>query len=42
MRAANGTLSIFSSDEDSDLANVDSVLECMSGKLYKIPGGLGG
>lgn len=42
VRAANGTLSMFSSGEDSHLANVDSILECMSGKLYKIPGGLGG
>ena len=41
-RAANGTLSIFSSGEDYDLANARSILECLSGKLYQIPGGLGG
>lgn len=41
-RAANGTLSIFSSGNDSDLAHAHSILECMSSKLYQIPGGLGG
>lgn len=42
IRAAGGTLSIFSSGKDSDLANAHPILECMSAKLYKIPGGLGG
>jgi len=41
-RAADGTLSIFSSGTDADLANAHAILECMSGKLYKVPGGLGG
>ena len=41
-RAADGTLSIFSSGEDSDLEHANSILESMSSKLYKIPGGLGG
>ena len=41
-RAQNGSLSIFSSGDDSDLAHAHPILECMSGKLYKIPGGLGG
>jgi len=41
-RAADGTLSIFSSGKDSDLAHAQSILECMSAKLYHIPGGLGG
>lgn len=40
-RAADGTLSIFSSGKDSDLDNAYAILECMSGKLYRIPGGLG-
>jgi len=41
-RAANGTLSIFSSGDDVHLAHVQPILECLSAKLYKIPGGLGG
>ncbi|KAL8865423.1 MAG: hypothetical protein Q9198_009330, partial [Flavoplaca austrocitrina] len=41
-RAAAGTLSIFASGSKPDLENVRSVLERMSGKLYEIPGGLGG
>lgn len=41
-RAADGTLSIFSSGQDLDLAHARSILECMSAKLYHIPGGLGG
>ncbi|KAL9041095.1 MAG: hypothetical protein Q9180_001511, partial [Flavoplaca navasiana] len=41
-RAAAGTLSIFASGSKPDLENAQSVLECMSGKLYEIPGGLGG
>ncbi|KAL8684202.1 MAG: hypothetical protein Q9218_008382, partial [Villophora microphyllina] len=41
-RAAAGTLSIFASGEKSHLENAHPFLECMSGKLYHIPGGLGG
>ena len=41
-RAANGTLSILSSGEEAHLDYASSVLECMSSKLYRIPGGLGG
>ncbi|KAL8710581.1 MAG: hypothetical protein Q9220_004805 [cf. Caloplaca sp. 1 TL-2023] len=41
-RAADGTLSIFASGEWTHLANADAILKCMSGKLYEIPGGLGG
>ncbi|KAK4691413.1 hypothetical protein P7C71_g5582, partial [Lecanoromycetidae sp. Uapishka_2] len=41
IKAANGTLSIFSSGDESHLANVDSILNCLSAKLYKVPGGLG-
>lgn len=43
-RAANGTLSIFSSGEEANLndADVKAVLSCLSAKLYTIPGGLGG
>lgn len=41
-RAADGTLSIFSSGKDSDLVRAHSILECLSAKLYHIPGGLGG
>ena len=41
-RAADGTLSIFAAGEEADLANANQILECMSSKLYKIPGGLGG
>ena len=41
-RAADGTLSIFSSGKDSDLDHAHPILECMSSKLYRIPGGLGG
>jgi 3-hydroxyisobutyrate dehydrogenase len=40
-RAANGTLSIFSSGTESDLANAHSILDCMAGKLYHVPGGIG-
>lgn len=35
IRAANGTLSIFSSGPDSDLDAAKEVLECMSGNLYR-------
>ena len=41
-RAANGTLSIFSSGGDTHLDHAHEILECLSGKLYRIPGGLGG
>ena len=41
-RAANGTLSIFAAGEEADLAHANQILGCMSSKLYKIPGGLGG
>lgn len=40
-RAANGTLSIFSSGRESDLANAHAILDCMAGKLYNVPGGIG-
>ncbi|KAK3113226.1 hypothetical protein LTR53_009682 [Teratosphaeriaceae sp. CCFEE 6253] len=38
LRAADGTLSIFSSGPDEDLAAAGAVLECMSGNLYKMGG----
>lgn len=41
-RAANGTLSIFAAGQEADLVHANQILECMSSKLYKIPGGLGG
>ncbi len=44
-RAANGTLSIFASASDPTyLSHARDVLRCLSGegKLYEIPGGLGG
>ena len=41
-RAADGTLSIFSSGEEAHLDHVSLVLECMSSKLYRVAGGLGG
>ena len=41
-RAADGTLSIFSSGEEAHLDHASLVLECMSSKLYRIAGGLGG
>ena len=40
-RAADGTLSIFSSGDDSALDHAHPILECLSSKLYKIPGDLG-
>jgi 3-hydroxyisobutyrate dehydrogenase len=40
-RAANGTLSIFSSGREPDLANAHAILDCMAGKLYNVPGGIG-
>lgn len=36
IRAANGTLSIFSSGPDDDLDNAKQVLETMSGNLYRM------
>lgn len=41
-RAAEGTLSIFSSGAIEHLETVREILECLSSKLYQIPGGLGG
>lgn len=41
-RAANGTLSIFASGNDAHLDTTQSILDCMSSKLYRVPGGLGG
>ena len=41
-RAANGTLSIFASGQDSHFDHAYPILECMSSKLYRIPGDLGG
>jgi 3-hydroxyisobutyrate dehydrogenase len=40
IRAANGTLSIFSSGPDSDLDHASTVLAAMSDPLYRIPGGI--
>lgn len=41
-RAADGTLSIFASGSKPHLDHARAILECMSGKLYEAPGGLGG
>lgn len=41
-RAADGTLSVFASGAKDDVENARAVLQCMSGKLYEIPGGVGG
>ncbi|KAL8767402.1 MAG: hypothetical protein Q9209_006092 [Squamulea sp. 1 TL-2023] len=41
-RAADGTLSIFASGSKDHLKNAHAILDCVSGKLYEIPGGLGG
>ncbi|KAK4967730.1 hypothetical protein LTR42_010057 [Elasticomyces elasticus] len=38
IRAADGTLSIFSSGPDGDLDAAKDVLECMSGNLYRMGG----
>jgi len=40
IRAANGTLSIFSSGPAQDLLQAKAVLEAMSDPLYHIPGGI--
>lgn len=40
-RAANGTLSIFSSGPGEGLKIAHPVLDCLSGTLYEIPGGIG-
>lgn len=37
-RAADGTLSIFSSGPDEDLEAAEAVLQCMSGNLYRMGG----
>ena len=42
IRAAEGKLSIFSSGSGPDLLRAQGILDCMSARLYKIPGGLGG
>lgn len=39
--AAAGTLSIFSSGPEQGLSRAKPVLECLSKKLYTIPGGIG-
>lgn len=41
VRAANGTLSIFSSGKEEDLHGARVVLEAMAEPLYRIPGGIG-
>lgn len=41
IRAANGTLSIFSSGPDADLDHAAVVLDAMASPLYRIPGGIG-
>ncbi|ANB15653.1 hypothetical protein AWJ20_3291 [Sugiyamaella lignohabitans] len=41
IRAANGTLSIFSSGTDEDLDHAHIVLDTIADPLYRIPGGLG-
>ncbi|KAL8926610.1 MAG: hypothetical protein Q9172_001738, partial [Xanthocarpia lactea] len=41
-RAADGSLSIFASGSKDHLDNAHAILACMSEKLYRIPGGLGG
>ena len=40
-RAAGGTLSIFASGKEEHLQHAADVLECISGRLYRVPGGLG-
>jgi len=40
IRAANGTLSIFSAGPDSDLDKAKQVLDAISNPLYRIPGGI--
>lgn len=40
-RAADGTLSIFSSGPEEGLTKAHPVLDCLSKILYKIPGGIG-
>jgi len=40
IRAANGTLSIFSAGPDTDLDNASAVLNAMANPLYRIPGGI--
>ncbi|KAF2155022.1 hypothetical protein K461DRAFT_253198 [Myriangium duriaei CBS 260.36] len=40
IRAGNGTLSIFASGPESDLAAAEPILNTLSANLYTIPGGL--
>jgi len=40
IRAANGTLSVFSAGRDRDLDKAKPVLEAISNPLYRIPGGI--
>lgn len=40
IRAADGTLSIFSSGADAHLDHAKDILECMSGNLYRVAGGI--
>lgn len=40
IRAANGTMSIFSSGKEADLDNAKDILNVMSGNLYRIAGGI--
>jgi len=40
IRAADGTLSIFAAGEPSDIQTAHQVLDCMSGNLYKVQGGI--
>ncbi|KAL1302185.1 hypothetical protein AAFC00_002616 [Neodothiora populina] len=40
IRAGNGTLSIFSSGPEDHLDHAKEILECMSGNLYRIVGGI--
>jgi len=40
IRAANGTLSIFAAGPKEDIDTANEVLDCMSGNLYKVEGGI--
>lgn len=40
IRAANGTLSIFAAGPEEDVNNAQDVLDCMSGNLYRVEGGI--
>lgn len=39
--ATNGTLSVLASGRDTYLADAESILECLSGRLHKVAGGPG-